>query len=135
MVDQIESDLLRSIDYHVTDALYRFTEDVCKGYLARLYFWTEQLDKALPLCNELLKAHPLLGADAYKTMMENTFSLSGNQLLKAHRQNTSSPYNTYSSSYSVMNYRPVSTRFLSCFAAGEDARRSSAPSNPLHTLS
>lgn len=121
VVNQIESDLLRSIDYHVTDALYRFTEDVCKGYLARLYFWTEQWDKALPLCNELLKAHPLLSADAYKKMMENTFSLSGNQLLKAHRQNTSSSYNTYSSNYSVMTYRPVSTRFLSCFAAGEDS--------------
>ena len=120
VVDLIESDLKRSIELHVTDGLYRFTEDVCKGYLARLYFWTEQWDKALPLCDELLKAHPLLAGADFKKMMDEPFAISGNELLKAHRQNTTSSYNQYSLTLAVMTYRPVSTRFLSCFAAGED---------------
>ena len=121
VVDQIESDLLKSVSYHSDNGLYRFTEDVCKGYLVRLYQWTEQWDKIPALCDELLKAYPLLEPSAYKTMMEDTYNLTGNQMLKAHRINTTESYNSLQTVLTNMKYRPVSTRFLSCFSEGEDS--------------
>ncbi|MFR5269931.1 MAG: hypothetical protein ACLTGI_03570 [Hoylesella buccalis] len=74
----------KSINYHSTDALYRFTEPVCKGYLARLYFWTEQWSKVLPLTAELLKAYPILQINNYKEVMGTPFKVGSNQLIKAY---------------------------------------------------
>lgn len=65
-IDFIEADLQKSLSYQCTDEIYRFTEDAVKGFLARLYFWSEQWDKCLPLAQELLKSHPLLSGEDYK---------------------------------------------------------------------
>lgn len=118
-VTRIEDDLKASIDYHMTDDIYRFTEDVCKGYLARLYFWTEQWDKALPLAQELLKKHPLLGREEYKNMMGTAYDMVGNQILKAYRAVSVSGSTAITSSRRSLQARPVSTRLLSLFTDEE----------------
>jgi len=122
-IDLIESDLKKAIGYQCTNDLYRFTADVAKGYLARLYFWTEQWDKVLPLTSELLQTYPILDRDAFKEMMNSPFVLGKNQLIKAYRTYTSSTGTDFSSASGIIKYRPVSVRFLSHFntAAGEDS--------------
>ncbi len=119
-VDLIESDFKRSIAFHCQDDLYRFTEDVVKGYLARLYFWTEQWKLALPLCDELLERHPLLGIDDYKKMMSEPYKLNGNKLIMTYRVNTSNSSFVYTSIMNSLQFRPVSKRFLNSFTEGED---------------
>ncbi len=116
---RIEDDLKASIDYHMTDDIYRFTEDVCKGYLARLYFWTEQWDKALPLAQELLKKYPLLGREEYKQMMSTAYDMVGNQILKAYRAISVSGNSGITSSRRNLQTRPVSTRLLDLFSGDE----------------
>lgn len=37
-IDLIEDDFRKAISYHPSENIYRFTEDVIKGYQARLYF-------------------------------------------------------------------------------------------------
>ena len=121
-IDQIEDDLQKAIGYHNTDDIYRFTEDVCKGYLARLYFWSEQWSRALPLAQELEKKYPLVQGEAYKTMMTTANDLAGNQLLKAYRSNTASSSSELGASSTTMQFRPVSNRLLSLFPEEERAK-------------
>lgn len=120
-VDFIEADLKKSINYHSTDALYRFTEPVCKGYLARLYFWTEQWSKVLPLTAELLKAYPILQINNYKEVMGMPFKVGSNQLIKAY--STSSGNNQdFLATTTEIKYRPVSIRFLNSFSVSDTAK-------------
>ncbi|GCB33248.1 RagB/SusD family nutrient uptake outer membrane protein [Bacteroides faecalis] len=116
-IDLIESDLNHSLSYHMKNDLYRFTEDVVKGYLARLYFWTKQWGKALPLAQELLTKYGLLEGDAYKNMMSTSYDLVGNQLLKSYRMTVDMSEITASKTY--LQYRPVSKRFLNTFTEEE----------------
>lgn len=119
-IDLIESDLNHSISYHISNDLYRFTEDVSKGYLARLYFWTKQWGKALPIAQELLSKYPLLERDAYMNMMTTSYDLAGNQLLKAYR--TVTDMNEITGSRTTLQYRPVSKRFLDTFTKDEKSK-------------
>lgn len=116
-INLIESDLKHSISNHLSNELYRFTEDVSKGYLARLYFWTKQWGKVLPLAQELLTKYPLLGGDAYKSMMTTSYDLAGNQLLKAYR--TVTDMTEITGARTTLQYRPVSIRFLNAFTEEE----------------
>jgi len=115
----IESDLLKSIDYGMNEDIYRFTEDVAKGYLARLYFWTRRWDDCLDMAQELLVKHPLLDAEGYKSMMSESGKLAGNQLIKAYRSISVSGGSNVSGIISSLSYRPVSIRFLSHFTEEE----------------
>lgn len=121
-IGQIEDDLQKAINYHNTDDIYRFTEDVCKGYLARLYFWTEQWSLALPIAQELEQKYPLVQGEAYKTMMTTANDLAGNQLLKAYRSSDANSDSESGISSNLLQYRPVSNRLLSLFPEGERAK-------------
>jgi hypothetical protein len=118
-IDLIEQDFDKSLEYNMTDDIYRFTADVVKGYKTRLYFWTEQWDKALPLAKELLESHPLLSGDDYKTMMQTTYDMKGNEILKSYRSVTVSSSTALTASRNIIQYRPVSTRFLNAFSTEE----------------
>ncbi len=117
-ISQIESDLLTSISYKMNDDIFRFTEDVAKGYLARLYFWSRRWNDCLKVCEELLAAHPLLDRQAFLTMMSEP-KLSGNQLIKAYRATSVSGSGSLTGRLSNLSYRPVSIRFLSNFYGDE----------------
>ncbi len=119
-IEQIESDLQRSISYHLDNDIYRFTEDVARGYLARLYFWTRQWDNCLDLAQELLAKYPLLDPEAYKSMATSgSGKLMGNQLIKAYRSVSISGSGSVSGALTSLSYRPVSLRFLSHFTDEE----------------
>lgn len=119
-IEQIENDLKSSIAMDMTDPLYRFTSDVCKGYLARLYFWTRQWDKALEMSQEVLKKYPLVGRQEFKNMMEDTYKLGPSQLVKCYRSlASSSATNSLSSTITTLKSRPVSARFINCFDPSE----------------
>ena len=79
-INQVESDLKEAINHHNTNTLYIFTENVCKAYLTRLYWWTEQWDKALTLSKELQSTYPLLSTTEYKDMISNPTSKPGNDI-------------------------------------------------------
>ena len=96
-IDLIEDDFKKAISYHPSEDIYRFTEDVIKGYQARLYFWTKQWSKALPIAQELLNKYPLLEGAAYQKMMTTAYDLAGNQLIKAYRAADTSGENALSS--------------------------------------
>lgn len=117
LIDFIEDDFKQSLTYPMTDEMFRFNSDVVKGYLARLYFWTEQWDKALPLAQELLAAHPLLSGDAYKAMVASSSELAGNQLIKSYA--TANLSASELTSLGSLEGRPTSKRFLDAFPEEE----------------
>ncbi len=114
-IAQAEKDLITSISYGLEDPIYRFTKDVAKGYLARLYFWSRRWSDCLPLVRELLAAHPLLPAEAFEAMMSEPYKLAGNQIIKAYRSISSSGSGSVSGIISSLQYRPVSIRYISNF--------------------
>ncbi len=118
-IDLIEDDFRKAISYHPSESIYRFTEDVIKGYQARLYFWIRQWDKALPIAQELLNKYPLLKGTSYEKMMTTAYDLAGNQLIKAYRAADTSGESILSSANSILQFRPVSQRFLSLFTEEE----------------
>lgn len=119
-ISQIEADLQKAISYHPADDLYRFNENVCKGYLARLYFWTEQWEKVVPLTQELLKTHPILTLDNFEKGMKFSGTLGSNQLIKAYR-NSGTTDQEYTVGIQSLKYRPISARFLSHFTIADTA--------------
>lgn len=114
-ISQAESDMLKAIDYNIQNELYRFNNDVIKGFLARLYFWSGQYEKAKETALDVLERHPLLGRDDYKEMMSAANGLNGNMLLRADLYQT---YYSLTSSY--LQARPMSSRFLKLFAEKDD---------------
>lgn len=114
LVSLIESDLKKAISLKNENELYRFTVDVCKAYLARLYFWTKDWEKALPLAREIVAKHPLVEGDAFKEMFDvKQGALKGNQLIKAYRIVTSDF--ALNSASSTIKGRPVSLRYTNLF--------------------
>lgn len=113
ILNQIESDLKTSLSYNMTDPVYRFTPDVVKGYLGRLYFWSRRWEDCLGISREILAAHPLLDRDGFKTMMENFGKLTGNQLIKCYRSASVTGTGSLTGTTSNISYRPVSIRYLS----------------------
>lgn len=119
-INRIEDDLKSSIAMDINDPLYRFTPDVCRGYLARLYFWTRQWDKALPMAQEVLQKHPMVAREAFRSMMDDTYKLGSSQLIKCYRSlSSSSGSSSISSTINTLKARPVSARFLNCFDPSE----------------
>lgn len=114
----IENDLKMALSIHMTDGDYRFTDDVITGYLCRLYFWTQQWDKALPLAQELLRKYPLISGDEYVEMMMTVGPLKGNQMIKAYRASTGTDQAT-DGALSSLATRPVSVRVLNCYYGDE----------------
>lgn len=119
-ISRIEDDLNASIRMNMTDPIYRFTTDVCKGYLARLYFWTRQWDKALSMAQEVLSKYPLVDRDAFRNMMDDTYKLGPSQLIKCYRSLASSSGSaSISSVITTLKSRPVSARLVNCFDPSE----------------
>jgi len=118
-VEQIERDLNRAIEYDIQDKIYRFNSDVVKGYLARLYFWTEQYKLAAQYASELLQKYPLLDAEPYKAMMEEQFTRSGNMIFKAQIYAESSESTRLSNGKGYLKNRPCSRQFYELFAEKE----------------
>ena len=118
-ISQIETDLQMAVNFHNTNKLYIFTEDVCKAYLARLYWWSEQWDKALSMATSLQSAYPLLSATSYQDMILKPTANLGNHIITAYLRSTETNNSVNLSVWRSSQYRPVSKRFINCFQNGE----------------
>ncbi len=121
LIAQIEADLKYAVDLGNEDSAYRFTRHVCLAFLSRLYFWTEDWQKASDLADVVIKQHPLLEREAYEQMQTYSAELRGNQLIKAYRL-PSVNQNEQETTMTTVQGRPVSLRLLSLFD-GDEAER------------
>ncbi len=109
----IESDFANSLQYKMEDKLFMFTTDVVKSYLARLYLWTAQWEKASAISGELLGKYPILNREEYAQMVLGTKAFS-NMIL---RYKASLQQGNYVSDrvYISLKNRPVSKNFITVF--------------------
>ena len=110
-IAQAESDLKKALDYHIQDEMYRFNDDVIKGYLARLYFWAGRFDEAKAMADDVLTRHPLLSGEDYKKMMTSYTGLMGNELLRCERD----PFTGFDQLNTYLQARPVSASLVNLF--------------------
>ena len=80
----IEADLLKAIELKCENKEYRFTLNVAKAYLARLYYWIHDWKNAAKVAEELVNTHPILNGEAYKNMINSVNSLKGNEFIRAY---------------------------------------------------
>ena len=117
----IENDLLEAIRLNRQEAIYRYTADVAKFYLARVYFWTRQWDKAAAIAGEILEAHPLVEGEEYLNMMNSKSSALGNVLMRSSVYATGqSSTSDYDNTRTLQKARPVSKEFADLFAEKEN---------------
>ena len=117
-IDQAESDLKQAVKLGEELAIYRFTTDVARGFLCRLYLWSEQWAKAEPIARQLLASYPLTSGEDYKkATTEHVGDLVGEQLLKGERLSTVSL--EYKDAKSNIQKRPLSTRYLDTYPKSE----------------
>lgn len=115
VVSLIEKDLQKAISYHLKSEIFRYTEDVTKAYLARLYFWTQNWEQAIPLAKDILDAYPLVEGTAYTDMLSAQYAQKGNILLRAYVYPNSSGDQNYSSAQGYLKVKPISKRFIDLF--------------------
>ncbi len=118
-VELIEDDLVKSISFNLTNPTYRFTVDVTKFLLARLYFWSENWNMLTPLAEELVSKYPLLGESKYEEMMNSVNEIAGNILLKSFVFTDGSSYLSYIGTNKIKVTRPVSVEFIRLFEENE----------------
>ncbi|MFA4868645.1 MAG: RagB/SusD family nutrient uptake outer membrane protein [Pedobacter sp.] len=119
-IHQIEQDLNKSISYHVSDKLFRFTEDVSRAYLARLHFWTKNWDNAISQSITLISSYPMLDTTEYRAMIQSKNSQLGNTLLRSYIFNDQNGDITYSNESQAIQFRPASKDFFDLFTEKEE---------------
>ena len=107
--------MLSAISFQIEDPMFRFNSDIMEGYLARLYFWIGDWDKAAEYAAKVLAKYPLLSGMAYTDMLASETTPKGNILIKSGLLTDSSTSMQYSSAKSNMKSRPVSKRFVDIF--------------------
>ena len=118
-IAQVESDMLKAITYEIEDPMYRFNTDVMEGYLARLYFWTGNWEKAILYAGKVLEKYPLLSGSEYLDMLASETTPKGNMVIKSGLLTDSNTSMQYSSAKSNLKARPVSKRFVDIFLEKE----------------
>lgn len=119
-INQIEQDLNKSISYHVSDKLFRFTEDVSRAYLARLHFWTKNWDKAINQSIPLLTTYPMLDAVEYIAMIQSKNTQLGNTLLRSYIFSDQGADINYTNQSQAIQFRPASKEFYDLFIEKEE---------------
>lgn len=119
-VNQIEDDLNKSISFHVTNKIFRFTEDVSRAYLSRLHFWTKNWDKAIAPATELLGKYPMLDFIPYADMIQSRNVQKGNTLLRSYIFNNTSSDISYRTGMGLLLARPASKEFYDLFTEKEN---------------
>lgn len=108
-----EADLKAAINCHIANEMYRINDDVCTGYLARLYFWAGRYGDALEKAQALMEKYPLLSGEDYTAMMTTQFGMNGNMLIKGDRIQSS--YSSIPAVSEQARLRPISARFVNLF--------------------
>ena len=117
-VEFIEQTLQDGLDYNMQDDTYRFTADVAKAYLAKLYFWTQNWEAVTPLCEDLLQTYPLLSGEEYVKMVQDLSPVKTNVIIRSSIYQGSSSGSETEITTSVAA-RPVSKNFIDLFPEKE----------------
>lgn len=120
----IEEDLKKAITYNVQEGMYRFTADVAKAYLARLYFWCQDWGNAIPVAKEILEKYPLLSGQEYTDMIQSQNTQKGNILLRSYVISGDFYSDSdYADAKRDAKYRPARKEFVDLFVEkGRDVR-------------
>lgn len=113
-VARAEEDMKKALEYDIQNEYYFFTDDVIKGYLARLYFWSKRYDEAMEMALDVLQRHPLIEGEEYQKMMEAYDGMAGNMLFRVAKLDKS-----FASNNIYLSARPISARFIKLFKEGD----------------
>ena len=119
-VSFIEEGFKNAIRYDISDTDYIFTSDVAKAYLTKLYFWTQQWEKAIQYAEELLSKYPMLEANQYEEVMQNKFTQSSNFILNPYTSESSLGSMAVTNAFSDSKTRPVSREMAESFSEKND---------------
>ncbi|WEK34614.1 MAG: RagB/SusD family nutrient uptake outer membrane protein [Candidatus Pseudobacter hemicellulosilyticus] len=112
-VQFIVDDLKAALAVGQTDELYRFTDDVAKAYLVRIYHWSQQWEAAIPLAKELLEKYPIsTGQDYVSLMQTGPGPKSGSVIIRSYISGTLTSFTRVTTR---MKTRPVSVDFVQLF--------------------
>lgn len=119
MVTFIESDLNNAIELNSTKEIYRFTAEIAKFYLLRLYFISENWNALIPLAEEFNEKYTLLAGAQYVEMMGSVNDIKGNVLLKSFVFGDNGSIFNYRNDSKHITERPVSADFIKLFKEKE----------------
>ena len=119
VVSFIEEDLKKGISYNSKSEIFRYTVDVAKAYLARLYFWSQNWEQAIPVAKEILEAYPLLEGAEYVDMLSAQHARKGNILLRSYVLSHTSGDQNYNGAKGYLAVKPVSKSFIDLFVEKE----------------
>lgn len=112
-----ESLLRKSLEIGMSDDLYFFTEYIVKAYLAKLYFWVEDWESTLKVCNDIVEKSgiSLTPLEGYEDMIQSAKDKKGEVIVRSHINDASELdwYFGYERSY--IRTRPASLAFVSLF--------------------
>lgn len=111
-----EKMLLSSLSRKMHSDLFFFTEYVVKAYLAKLYFWTEDWDRLIPLCEDIMTGSSLniSSRSEYAAMLESQ-AKTGEVITRSHINNASELdwYFTYLKGY--ISSRPACAAIIALY--------------------
>lgn len=119
MADLIISDLKKAVGLNQKEEIYRFTVDVAKAYLARVYFWTRQWAAAGEIAVELVAKYPLVEGQQYVDMIQDRYGKKSNVLIRSYIFSGQAD-NGYTTVHNSAMARPVSKEFYDLFAEKEN---------------
>ena len=119
IVSLIEEDLKKGISYNSKSEIFRYTVDVAKAYLARLYFWSQNWEQAIPVAKEILEAYPLVEGTEYVDMLSAQHAQKGNILLRSYVLSHTSGDQNYNGAKGYLVVKPVSKSFIDLFVEKE----------------
>lgn len=112
-----EALLQKSLEIGMSDDLYFFTEYIVKAYLAKLYFWVEDWESTLKVCNDIVENSgiSLTPLEGYEDMIQSAKAKKGEVIVRSHINDASELdwYFGYERSY--IRTRPASLAFVSLF--------------------
>ncbi len=112
------ADLLKkSMDYHITDGMFLFTENVVKAYLAKLLFWAGDYASVIPLCEQLMtvKEYRLATIGEYASMIQAKNASGQEVIVRSHINNSCDLDWYYSMIIKDLRTRPVSASLVRLF--------------------
>lgn len=116
--------LNKSLSKKMSDGRFFFTEYVVKAYLARLAFWTEDWDKTIRLCSDIISGSGLELTDiaGYEAMIQSQYDRVGEVIVRSHINDASELgwYFSYVKGY--VKTRPASASLVALFDKENDIR-------------
>ena len=120
----IEGLLKKSLSMKMSDGRFFFTEYVVKAYLARLYFWIEDWDNVIAVCEDIItgSGKSLTSADDFAAMIQADKEALGEVIVRSHINDASELDWYFASVKGYVASRPASASLRSLFDKENDVR-------------